>query len=204
MKQLETILIPTDLSEYSRRALVYGCWLATKEKTSSLIILRVANELHAWEFYSDELSFVQVDRNWPIDRVLAEASLDLSRFLEPSMASLEKCPRASKRVVLGPIAQQIAAVAEKEKADLVIMSPRRDATLRHWFFGSVTDTVTRLSPCPVLSIAEPLPSKPCAAGSSRNISGGRDRERSTLRDSLALADNNFTCSVLLPINKSVA
>jgi hypothetical protein len=59
MKQLETILISTDLSEYSRRALVYGCWLATKEKTSSLIILHVANELHAWEFYSDELSFVQ-------------------------------------------------------------------------------------------------------------------------------------------------
>ena len=89
MKQLERILIPTDLSEYSRRALVYGCWLAIKEKASSLIILHVANELHAWEFYSDELSFVQVDRNWPIDRVLAEASLDLSRFLEPSMASLE-------------------------------------------------------------------------------------------------------------------
>jgi len=76
------------------------------------------------------------------------------------MASLEKCPRASKRVVLGPIAQQIAAVAEEEKADLVIISPRPDATLRHWFFGSITDTVTRLSPCPVLSIAEPLPSKP--------------------------------------------
>src|SRR4029079_16100872 len=122
MKQLETILIPTDLSEYSRRALVFGCVLATKDKTSSLIILHVANELHAWEFYSDELSFVQVDTNWPIDRVLAEARLDLSRFLEPSMSSLEKCPRASKRVVLGSTAQQIAAVAEEEKADLVIIS----------------------------------------------------------------------------------
>jgi hypothetical protein len=26
MKQLEKILIPTDLSEHSRRALIYGCW----------------------------------------------------------------------------------------------------------------------------------------------------------------------------------
>jgi nucleotide-binding universal stress UspA family protein len=60
---------------------------------------------------------------------------------------------------LGSVPQQIAAVAEEEKADLVIMSPRRDAGLRHWLFGSVTDQVTRLSPCPVLSIAEPLPSK---------------------------------------------
>jgi hypothetical protein len=120
------------------------------------------------------------------------------------MASLEKCPRASKRVVLGPIAQQIAAVAEEEKADLVIMSPRRDATLRHWFFGSVTDTVTRLSPAPSCRLQSHCHQSPGAAGSSRNISGGRARERSTLRDLLAFADNNVTCSVLLPINKSVA
>ena len=159
MKQFEKILIPTDLSDHSRRAVAYGCWLAN-ERTASVVILHVANELLAWEFYSDDLSFVQVERNWPIDRVLAEASLDLSRFLEPSMANLKKCASVSKRVVLGPIAQQIAAVAEEEKADLVIMSPRRHAGLRHWLFGSVTDQVSRLSPCPVLSIAEPLPSKP--------------------------------------------
>jgi len=159
MKQLEKILIPTDLSEHSRRAMVYGCWLATEQK-ASLVMLHVANEFHASEFYSDDWSFVQLDGKWPVDRVLAEASLDLSRFLEPSIASLKKCTRVSKRVVLGSVPQQIAAVAEEEKADLVIMSPRRHAGLRHWLFGSVTDQVTRLSPCPVLSIAEPLPSKP--------------------------------------------
>ena len=70
-----------------------------------------------------------------MDRVLAEASLDFSRFLEPSIGSLKKCAAASKRVVLGAVPQQIAAVAEEEKADLVIMSPRRHAGLRHWLFG---------------------------------------------------------------------
>ena len=63
-------------------------------------MLHVANEFHAWEFCSDDLSFVQLDGKWPVDRVLAEASLDLSRFLEPSIASLKKCTRVSKRVVL--------------------------------------------------------------------------------------------------------
>jgi nucleotide-binding universal stress UspA family protein len=147
------------LSDHSRRALAYGCWLAS-EKSISLIILHVTNELTAWEFYCDEFSFVQLHRSWPVDRALAEASLDLSRFLEASMASLKKYAAASKRVVFGPVAQQIAAVAEEEKADLVIMSPWRHARLRHWFFGSVTEQVTRLSPCPVLSITEPVPSKP--------------------------------------------
>ena len=104
MKQLEKILIPTDLSEYSRRAVVSGCWLASEQR-ASVMILHVANELPAWEFYSDEFSFVQAERKWPVDRVLAEASLDLSRFLEPSLAALKKCTKASKRVVLGPVAQ---------------------------------------------------------------------------------------------------
>ena len=51
-------------------------------------------------------------------------------------------------------------MAEEEKTDLIIMSPRRSRGLRHWLGGGISDRVTRLSPCPVLSITEPLPSHP--------------------------------------------
>jgi len=54
----------------------------------------------------------------------------------------------------------IAQLAEEENADLVIMSPQRHRGWRHLLFGAITDQVTRLSPCPVLSIAPPQPSKP--------------------------------------------
>jgi len=159
MKGLRKILIPTDLSENSRRALLYGCRLAYEDK-ASLVILHVANELSAWEYYSEDLAFIQLGaKPWPADRVLAEASLDLTRFLEPSLPSLKNTASATKRVVLGPVAQQIAAVAEEEDADLVILSPRRHGGFRHLLFGAVTDQVTRSSPCPVLSITPPLPSK---------------------------------------------
>lgn len=67
---------------------------------------------------------------------------------------------ATKKVVLGPMAPQIIWVAEEEKVDLVIMSPRRSRGLRHWIGGSITDSVTRQSPCPVLSVTPPLPSRP--------------------------------------------
>lgn len=160
MKRLKKILVPTDLSEHSRRALSYGCWLAAEER-SSLVILHVANELAAWELYSEDLAFLSGNtKPWPLDRVLAEASLDLNLFLEPSLQNLKDAGTATKRVVLGPVPQQIVAVAEEEKADLVIMSPRRRRGLRHLFVGGVTDRVTRLSPCPVLSITPPLPSVP--------------------------------------------
>jgi len=160
MKQISKILVPTDLSEHSRRALSYGCWLAAEER-ATLFILHVANEFNGWEYFSDDLPLAPLNGGpWPADRILSEAGLDLTNFLQPSMAELEKAPRASKRVLFGAVAQQIAAVAEEEKADLIIMSPRRDRKLRHVFFGSVTDTVTRISPCPVLSVAGQLPSKP--------------------------------------------
>jgi nucleotide-binding universal stress UspA family protein len=159
MKRFGKILVPTDLSENSRRGLLYACSLAGDNR-ATLIVLHVANELNQWEFYSDDFSFLDPTvRKWPTDRVLKEANLDLNRFLEQHLETL-KAVLVAKRVVLGPIAEQIAIVAENETADLIIMSPRRHRGLRRFFQGSITDKVTRLSPCPVLSVTSPLPSRP--------------------------------------------
>lgn len=160
MKYLNRILVPTDLSEHSRRALAYGSWLSGEEK-AALMILHVASDFHAWDFAGEDLPLANLaPKAWTADRVLAEASLDLSRFLESSMHDLKKATGASKRVVIGPVPERIAAVAEEEKTDLIIMSPRRRRGLRHFLFGSITDALMRISPCPVLSIAPMLPSAP--------------------------------------------
>jgi len=159
MKRLNKILVPTDLSEHSRRALSYGCWLSA-EHHAALLVVHVASECNAWEHYSDDPPLAAArGKSWPADRVLSEASLDLTRFLEPSMDDLKSAGSATKRVTLGAVATQIAAVAESEQVDLIVMSPRRHRGLRHLIFGSVTDTVTRISPCPVLAVAAPLPSR---------------------------------------------
>lgn len=91
--------------------------------------------------------------------MLAEATLDLNRFIEPYLDIMKKLPRVTKRIVVGPVADQIASMAEDERTDLVIMSPRRDHKFRHWLSGSITDRVTRLCPCPVLSVMAPLASR---------------------------------------------
>ena len=84
MKRLNKILVPTDLSDNSRRALNYGCWLAAEDQ-AEIVVLHVANEFSAWELHCEDLAFVGASQEvWPIDRVLPEASLDLSRFLEPT------------------------------------------------------------------------------------------------------------------------
>ncbi|MGB7946162.1 MAG: universal stress protein, partial [Candidatus Binatia bacterium] len=116
MKQIERLLVPTDLSENSRRGLLYVSSLAA-ENRCSLTVLHVANEFEAWELYSDEFAFLESGRRlWPTDRVLAEASLDLNRFLEPHLAALKRISTVTKRLVLGSIPNQIVAVATEEKA----------------------------------------------------------------------------------------
>jgi nucleotide-binding universal stress UspA family protein len=158
MKHIKSILIPTDLSQSSRRGLVYGFALAA-DNQATLTIMHVANEYRAWEYFSDDCGFAcHPDKMWPADRVLREATLDLNRFIEPHLDMMKKLPRVTKRIIGGAVAEQIARTADEERADLVIMSPRRDHKLRHWLAGSVTDRVTRLCPCPVLSVTEPLPS----------------------------------------------
>ena len=160
MKTIQKLLVPTDLSENSRRGLLYACSLAMENK-GVVTVLHVANEFDAWELYTDELGLLETTtkRAWPSDRVLSEASLDLNHFLEQHLEALKKLPCVTKRVVLGPVAEQIVTVAEEEKADLVIMSPQRHRGLRHLFSGGITDKVSRMSPCPVLSVTPQLPSR---------------------------------------------
>ena len=158
MKHLRKIVVATDLSETSRRGLRYACSLAGDEK-AALLVLHIANEFAAWEYYSEEFAFVAGGKPWPVDRILAEASLDLNHFLQPHLESMKAIPSVTKRVAFGAVAQRIATIAAEERADLIVISPRRHNALRRLFGGSVTADLTRLSPCPVLAVTSPLPAQ---------------------------------------------
>jgi universal stress protein A len=160
MMHLKNILVPTDLSQRSKRSLRYALSLAT-EYSASIMVLHVANDFDCGELYSDEFSLlIPVQRAWPADRVKAEASLELSNYLEPYKDTIRRLPGISKRVVLGPIADGIVSAAEDLQADLIVMSPRRLKGLKRIITPSITDRVMRISPCPVLSVIDPLPSRP--------------------------------------------
>ena len=57
MMHLKNILVPTDLSQRSKRSLRYALSLAT-EYSATVAVMHVANELNCWEFYCDEFSFM--------------------------------------------------------------------------------------------------------------------------------------------------
>ena len=154
MKPLEKIIVPTDLSERSRRAVEYAAGLAVESK-GELIIMHVANEFVAWELHDDLFGY---SGTWPLDRVLTEAAIELNRFLDCHSASLSKIPILTKRLVFGSVPEQLVLMAEEEKADLIVLSPRPKRGWQSHLMAGTTEKVSRMSPCPVLSIAPPLPS----------------------------------------------
>ena len=160
MMRLKSILVPTDLSQRSKRALRYGLSLGA-EYSATITALHVANELGSWELYGDEFGFMKpFNQGWPVDRVIAEATLELNNFLEPYSETVKRLPAVYKRVVLGTVADEIVLAAEDLHADLIVMSPRRLSGLKRLLTSSITDQVMRVSPCPVLSVTAPLPSQP--------------------------------------------
>src|SRR5215468_8441879 len=99
MKSIQRLLVPTDLSENSRRGLHYACSLAA-ENNGVLTILHVANELDAWEIYTDEFSFLEPTTR----RALADRSSTfrsrphLNHFLERHLDALKRLSCVSKRI----------------------------------------------------------------------------------------------------------
>ena len=160
MRGVKKVLVPTDLSENSRRGVRNALSLAA-ENGAELLVLHVAREFQAWELYPDEMGFI--DRppcRWTADRVVQEATLDLHRFLERHLDEVRRVSAVRKRVVLGDVIERITEVAQEEQSDLIVMSPRPHGTLRRLFLGSVTDRVTRKAPCPVLSLCQEKQARP--------------------------------------------
>jgi nucleotide-binding universal stress UspA family protein len=155
MKSLDKIIVPTDLTDGSRRAIEYAASLAAENK-GQLLILHIANEFAAWELHDDFFGYSQT---WPLDHVLNEAAIELNRFLEHHSASLNRVHTLHKRIALASIHEKIVATAAEEKADLIVLAPRRHRGWHSLFTSGITEKVTRLSPCPVLSIAPSLPSQ---------------------------------------------
>ena len=154
MRLFKKILAPVDLSEHSRRGLAYALSIA-RENQAELHVLHVADEFQAWAMADDGAFFSSGAALWEADRIVREARLDLHRFLAIHGEELRLLPAVRSKVVLGSPAERILEFASEEKTDLIVMAPRPLGTFKRWLLGSVTDRVSRESPCPVLSLAQP-------------------------------------------------
>lgn len=148
MLNFNVIVVTTDLSEYSLRAVPYAVSLA--ERFDARIKLVCVNEP---ALRISDVAFVGID---PLvsQREHEGAVRDA---LAKVVAGLPKSVDIEPKVLEGTAVDQIVKYASEVNADLIVSCTHGRTGLAHVLMGSTAEALVRRSPCPVLTLKQPMP-----------------------------------------------
>lgn len=134
------ILVPTDFSECSERALEYAFELASK----------LGATVHLLHVYAPPVSPESVDFT-----VLATGEIH-NAAVESLERVVQKAPPGAKlgerQVLMGDPRGVIVQTAQRLGADLIVLGTHGRKGFKRLVLGSVAETVVRSAPCPVLAV----------------------------------------------------
>lgn len=147
--ELRSILLTTDLSEPSARAVPHTLSLAHKYG-AAILVLHVVEDLLPPLF--GEYSAVPLEEI--LNSQMQRAREELDRFVQRYVPSA----LVTEQIILRGIAHlEILRLAEERRSDLIVMATHGRGFISHALFGSTTERVLRKAPCPVLTVrASPL------------------------------------------------
>jgi nucleotide-binding universal stress UspA family protein len=149
MIALKNVLVATDFSEPSSRALEYGRALARTFNASLHVVHVIDNVL------LQGMAGGVVPVNY--GDLLGELEEAGRRQLEATVAEDDRRELGAKPVLLTftDPAHGIVTYATKEKIDLIVMGTHGRGVWSHLLMGSVAEKVVRMAPCPVLTVRHP-------------------------------------------------
>lgn len=143
MIRLQRLLVPTDFSESARHALVYACSFA-QEYDAEVLLLHVVETLpvsYATDLFPVPMAHV-------FQEITGYAEVEMGKLVAETRA---KVPRVRSRLEQGRASEAIVRVAREEATDMIVLGTHGRGILEKALFGSTTDRVVRLAPCPVLT-----------------------------------------------------
>lgn len=140
---LKRILIATDFSEPSLKALAYGRDLA-RAYDATLHLLHVTGDALA---QGAELGFVVADLQGSVDNAARAELDDLVSAADAQTLRIVTTIKSSRNP-----AAAIVGFARDEGMDLIIVGTHGRGVVSHLFMGSVAERVVRTAPCPVLAV----------------------------------------------------
>lgn len=148
MIEFKKILVPVDFSNYSKNAINFSVQFAIKNN-AQILLLYVIEPI----IYPADLSIGQI--------ALPSVNLDLDQTAKSELEKLAQSEigdsvQTTCIIKYGKPFLEIIETARDEDADLIIISSHGRSGVEHILFGSTADKVVRKSPCPVLTIREPL------------------------------------------------
>ena len=139
----KNILVPTDLSEGAEEALDYACELARQFGATVHLLNVIGIPVLGVPELGVALTSTVIDSLVRDNQVALEALADRKRSLAPIGQSLLRTGDA--RSVINQTAKELGA-------DLIVMSTHGRRGVTRALLGSVTETVVRTAPCPVLTV----------------------------------------------------
>jgi nucleotide-binding universal stress UspA family protein len=133
------VLVATDFSEPSRRALCDALVLAAEQNAQ----LSVVHVLHSDRKYAALEDPYELN----LERIAAEKEI---KALVDKLGPEQKIDIAL--VKRGPVAEQVAALIEEKQIDLLVIGTRGRGGLQKLALGSVAEELLRIAPCPVMTI----------------------------------------------------
>jgi nucleotide-binding universal stress UspA family protein len=136
------IVVGTDFSDTAEAATDYAVELA--KKLGAEIVLVHGYEIPAYAF--PEGAVIQAELQDRLAKVSEEALASAVKARDKSGVPIRSVLRA------GPPWHEVIAVAEEEKADLVVVGTHGRRGIARMIMGSVAERVVRGCPCPVLTV----------------------------------------------------
>jgi nucleotide-binding universal stress UspA family protein len=148
MIAIKTILLPTDGSECSTKAMTYALSFA-KQYGGRVVALHVIDR--RWEEQA-RVSFVEIGQD--LTQKIRDGYAEEARRIVQLVA--DAGARAGvpvvTRIITGIPFDEIVQIGKELPADLIIMGTHGRTGVSHLLLGSVAEKVVRRAPCPVLTV----------------------------------------------------
>lgn len=150
MIMIKTILLPTDGSECSGKAMAYALSFA-KQYGARVVALHVIDQ--RWEEQT-RIVFAEVGQDLT-QKIRNGYGEEARRILREAADTAAKAGiSVETRALTGVPHEDIVRVARELPADLIILGTHGRTGMSHLLMGSVAEKVVRKAPCPVLTVRQ--------------------------------------------------
>jgi len=147
----QRILAATDLSKFGNQAVAHAARLALLTRARLLIAHVIEYDRFESHYFIEWHANPLADEKRRADAV-ARARADLARLVPPRFPR----KRAGLIAEVHPTAPAgLLAIAERERADLLVLASHGLGGFRHLILGSTPEKVLREVSCPILLLKEP-------------------------------------------------
>ncbi len=156
LQMIRKILCPVDFPSESKAGVAYAISLA-KQNHAELVFLHVA-AIPAIEIQQMAVLFQENFKSnrvpgFLVDKLFAQKTSQLNNFIGHNFDGQLSQLRWRAEITLGKVPSEIVWVAAHQDFDLIVVAKKPRGFMARLFSRSISESITRVAPCPVVCIS---------------------------------------------------